>query len=675
MFNDLCEKFPDFNKTQSCYITKKPYYTKPVPKQETKRVVLANKIVRKPVESESESESDSDNESGNESDTSVADGDTFRRILEGLNPKRWEHFDSWLKISFIIVNEKQPIDLFHELSKKYCPQKFDKDANERIIRNHKPLGGGYSIATLYLWLKEDNNSLFKELQASRRDIWKILYEMNHSDLAKLYYNLNPNKYIRSAITGWYEYNTYNVLESFGQSAPSSLLSSVTDTLQTYITEQRGFCLPKGKDDKEYDEKMKIFKKAYMTFGTAPYIQNVMKYLTELYTVNKICINDVWASINDLFDSKTNLLAFDDKVYDIEKKAFRDITPTDYITMTTKYRAPTKSNANMRKRITELLNSIFGDKEILNYWLTTTSLGMFCGSKFESLYVHTGSGGNGKGVLSSYLERALGDYFLVAENTFLTTSFKAGAPNPTLAKSKGVRMLLVSEPDDGKEGKLNVDFVKAMTGGDSITARDMYKSTITFKPQFTCMLQCNNKPQFSKIDGGIARRVKVIHYPFRFVDTPNPENVREKQKDSSLKDEAQRQDFINEFMLLLLEHASANYSIKNIAMPSDVKESTQDYMNENNHIKAWLESNIVLSKSEKDRIKADELYKDYKNFDEGEGAVKVSTVIFAREMDFNNIEKKKSGGVQYYLRIKFKEDVDKNTCNITSDDIYLKEKDL
>jgi phage/plasmid-associated DNA primase len=125
------------------------------------------------------------------------------------------------------------------------------------------------------------------------------------------------------------------------------------------------------------------------------------------------------------------------------------------------------------------------------------------------------------------------------------------------------------------------------------------------------------------------------------------------------------------MLLLLEHASANFSIKTIPMPSDVKESTQDYMNENNHIKPWLESNIVLSKSDKDRIKADELYRDYKMFDEGEGATKVSNVVFAREMDFNNIEKKKISGVQYYLRIKFAENNTETKCDIQD----LKEKDL
>ena len=111
----------------------------------------------------------------------------------------------------------------------------------------------------------------------------------------------------------------------------------------------------------------------------------------------------------------------------------------------------------------------------------------------------------------------------ADNTFLTSVFKSGQANPTLAKCMGIRYLLVSEPsgkqsfpkatftkksedffvnepDDGSDDvKFNVDFIKMLTGGDIITTRDLFKSNVSYKPQFTPFVQCNNKPKL----GGIS----------------------------------------------------------------------------------------------------------------------------------------------------------------------------
>jgi hypothetical protein len=56
---------------------------------------------------------------------------------------------------------------------------------------------------------------------------------------------------------------------------------------------------------------------------------------------------------------------------------------------------------------------------LDFWKISTALSIF-GKSFESLYIHTGRGRNGKGVLSTLLKSLLGDYFLTTDNTFLTT---------------------------------------------------------------------------------------------------------------------------------------------------------------------------------------------------------------------------------------------------------------
>ena len=58
------------------------------------------------------------------------------------------------------------------------------------------------------------------------------------------------------------------------------------------------------------------------------------------------------------------------------KEFRNIEPSDYITKTTKTNAPIDINENKRTIINNLLLEIFGNDDLVNYWLKTTALSLF-----------------------------------------------------------------------------------------------------------------------------------------------------------------------------------------------------------------------------------------------------------------------------------------------------------
>jgi hypothetical protein len=135
---------------------------------------------------------------------------------------------------------------------------------------------------------------------------------------------------------------------------------------------------------------------------------------------------------------------------------------------------------------------------------------------------------------------------------LTSVNKNGGPNSTLANCKGVRVLSVSEPnnDGNTECNLNVDLIKYMTGRDPITCRELYKSNITYIPLFNVFLQCNDLPNIKKLDNGITRRLRIINYPFQFVETPI--NTNDKLVNTKLKDEFKNaRKFYKEIELILL----------------------------------------------------------------------------------------------------------------------------
>ena len=578
----------------------------------------------------------------------------LKKYMECLSDNRY-NYSSWRDVGFALhsaineYDESELIDLFNTWSSR--DKKSYKGYNDILSfwKSIKTIPNGITIKSFYMWCKEDDEILYNKCHNNNNndiDIWGMLEIMNHSDMAKLYHKINPNKYVYSTSLGWYEYNNNNILIPHNKMIPPSLLTDATNKLQHFIIKERNKLKPPiktndmSKDDyenlmKKYDDCMKLAKKGYINVGNSSYVKNIIDYLSNLYNIERL---------DTLLDSNNKLLAFDNKVFDYELEKFRDIQPTDYITKTTNYDLPEKSNDDFNF-IKKLLYSIFENYDIVEYWLVTTGLSLF-GNKLESLYIHTGSGGNGKGLLSSILVKGLGDYIYCADNTFLTSVFKSGQPNPTLSKCQGVRYLLVSEPDDGSDDvKFNVDFIKMLTGGDMITTRDLFKSNISYKPQFTPFVQCNNKPKLGKLDNGIKRRLKIINYPLKFVD--NPTKTNERSIDYTLKDKLNNEIY-KQFILLLIEKA-VEYKNKKIIQPLDVENETKEYFDENDPVKGWLTNNYEITDNDKDRIKTSELYNTYLL----DGNPKISIVKFCEYIKQNDVDIKIYSGYKYFIKLSTK----------------------
>jgi phage/plasmid-associated DNA primase len=215
----------------------------------------------------------------------------------------------------------------------------------------------------------------------------------------------------------------------------------------------------------------------------------------------------------------------------------------------------------------------------------------------------------------------------------------------------VRYLYVSEPDDGKDSRFNVDFIKSTTGGDPITTRALYGKNVTFIPQFSVQVQCNNKPKLGKIDKGIVRRIKIIPYLLNFVD--NPKLPTDRKRDYNLVDEINKEEFRNEFILMLIDKAveyfDKDYS-KDIKIPLRVSNETNEYFDDNNPIKEWIDANIEITNNENNKIKTTDIHKLYNDDD-------VDTHLNSKDMitymKFNGFETKKSNGTNWYIKCKLK----------------------
>jgi len=131
---------------------------------------------------------------------------------------------------------------------------------------------------------------------------------------------------------------------------------------------------------------------------------------------------------------------------------------------------------------------------------------------HALFFCYGTGGNGKGVFLNTLTAIMGDYAAIAPmETFVATQ---NDRHPTdLAGLRGSRLVTSQETEQGRRWAESK--IKALTGGDPITARFMRQDFFTYIPQFKLVIAGNHKPGLRGVDEAIRRRFNLLPFVAKF----------------------------------------------------------------------------------------------------------------------------------------------------------------
>ena len=477
-----------------------------------------------------------------------------------------------------------------------------------------------------------SNNVSEENKESKMT-WAALKNPSHIDMARCFTSQVVQEFVFSQGI-WFYYNENNTIIRLGKTHPDKLKTQVSDFLQKQVHE---LVKQLQIDDDHYSVYLKLAGGAHKIFGDSKWTNGVIDYIREQYSDH---------CFYSMIDTNMDLLAFSNGLLlDYGTKEIRKIQQEDYIMKTTKNPLTQESSEGHRKFILKELKNIFDSDEMVQYWLETISYALFR-NDCERLYCHTGSGGNGKGVLFGLVREALGDYYYQAPNEFLTTTYKADAPNSTLANSRGVRIFMTSEPSlessDGRGMKLGTDLIKALTGRDPINARDLYESANRpFVPTFTVFLQCNTIPDFTSVDGGLRRRFEKMDYPNRFVEEPKRGN--EKLIDYTLKEKLKEYAIVNEFILLLWDTAKPFVEFHR---PASVSASTKLLLDDADRVLCWLEEKmekVDVLPSKDERITKAEALRMFM----ADTGVRMTPKKFHDQMKVNEIGIKKTG-VEFYL---------------------------
>lgn len=217
--------------------------------------------------------------------------------------------------------------------------------------------------------------------------------------------------------------------------------------------------------------------------------------------------------------------------------------------------------------------------------------------------------NGKSKSIELAMMALGDYAGTLPISLLTQKRSAaGTASPEMAMTKGKRFCIFQEPEDND--KIRVGLMKELTGGDKITARQLYKEPIEFKPQFKLLLTCNKLPYIPSSDGGTWRRLRVVEFKSKFVDVPDPKKPNEFKKDEYLQ--LKFENWKCALMSILIEKFY-QYKKNGLVEPKEVTKFTNKYQESSDVYLEFINETIEISKKNEDHLSINAFYSLFKSW--------------------------------------------------------------
>jgi len=161
---------------------------------------------------------------------------------------------------------------------------------------------------------------------------------------------------------------------------------------------------------------------------------------------------------DKLNEKKHLLAFENGVYDLNNKVFREAKYNDYCSFTVGYNYEPENNEH-EIDVLDFFTKVFPERRYLLNQFASMLSGY---NRSQLIHIHTGRGSNGKSILTNMLAYAFGDYSYSLPSTYLTTiQDDPSRPDPLTFNLKSRRYVFSQEPE--KKQKMNSGTLKIISG--------------------------------------------------------------------------------------------------------------------------------------------------------------------------------------------------------------------
>jgi putative DNA primase/helicase len=353
------------------------------------------------------------------------------------------------------------------------------------------LGSGHEITELQTLLRQD----IPVVMAPRPNTQQIgiraeLPMTTDRDLAQAWLQQGAHVAYLPSLDSWTAFlNGRWQQDASGAVARVSLSSYLAQVSQDYV---------RGADGTAEEKAARALYQDLNSTTKLRAVQSMAEALAESHARDEDFDLDPWLfnCQNGTLDLRTGILKDHDP-----KDMLRGISPTEW--------DPEAKSPQFDQFLAEILP----DQEVRAYLQMLMGMTLVGQTVLHVLPVFVGSGRNGKGTLVHALTTTLGPDYSgpVDKSLLISTKFES---HPTkLMALKGKRLVTASETEAGD--RFASASLKALTGGDMITARGMRQDQQSFKPSHSMLLMTNSLPEVDALDKALWARLKLFTFGANF----------------------------------------------------------------------------------------------------------------------------------------------------------------
>jgi len=510
-------------------------------------------------------------------------------LMEMLSDDRADNYDEWMEVGWALYNIAPDCDdslqMWIDFSRKSA--KFVEGVCEEKWEKMKM--GGMTIGTIKMMAKKDSPDLYNAWR--RTDVRSCLFSSlrepkpNEGEVAQVVVNMYKDRFVCavSRQDEWYEFKGHRWRQVDDSIPLKKLLAS--EVKDQYIEVGKELLdAQSGGEGAEKGSKEEGQSKRCQAMITA---LKTVQFMEKVIKMCKMYFHD--STFMKRLDKNKKLFVCENGVLDLELGVFRDGRPDDYMTTSCErdYVEYSKTDEEVQD-LKKIFRQIYTNPNRRKYFMRSSSLCMEGGNITKTFLLHTGGGSNAKTVAFALLEDTFGCYCCTVPRELLVEgkTNSSGSARPELARLEGKR--LVFAPELGKNEKFNLGVLKALTGGDPIYFRKMYKGSPEkdMDPTFTLMGNCNEPPDAPVSDEAFWDRFRVLDYDSVFVlpknldKLPVPEDEEEQfrmrrfKADPRFKDKIK--DYASVFLWMLFRKYKKYRNMEDYVEPEEVKHASAEF---------------------------------------------------------------------------------------------------
>jgi putative DNA primase/helicase len=321
--------------------------------------------------------------------------------------------------------------------------------------------------------------------------------------------------------------------------------------------------------------------------------------------------------DNVLDADPWLLNTESSTIDLYTGRYHPHDPRDLITKICPVKAKPNSKCPIFDKFIERITG--GDSDLAAYIQRAVGYTLTGKTSEQVLFfVHGKRGNNGKSTFVNLIRKMLGDYAAhTPTETLLVKSYDNAIP-ADLARLEGKRLVTAVEAKVGRQ--LDEAKIKAMTGGDPITARHLYQSFSEFTPQFKLWFVANDRPHVRATDDAIWRRIRVIT-----LNVQIPPDEVDPDLPAMLRDELPG-------VLSWAIRGTRAWLKDGLAEPESVVAASASWRKAVDHVRRFASETLITGCAPTEVILAGELYSRFKSWCNKNGERAMSSAQFKARLE-------------------------------------------